>query len=106
MSGYCHLVRFINDSNWAVYNAWDNKPDVLAYYMAGVLTIESDSSIWIGGDGYLTRFDGIDQWTYYTFAHGYDDNATGPITIDEYGNKISLRVYQDIKRNPDFDFKK
>jgi len=25
--------------------------------------------------------------------------------IDEYGNKISLRVYQDIKRNPDLILK-
>jgi len=84
MSGYCDLVRFINDSNWAVYNAWDNKPDIMSYSI-GFLTVDSDNSIWIGA-GNLAWFDGNETWKNYTFRHG-DSDVASTITIDEYGNK-------------------
>ena len=101
MSGWNQLVRFVDDSNWTIYNAWDNQPDILGYSI-GSLTIESDSSIWIGGDDILTWFDGKDTWRYYTFARGYNDNSINAITIDEYGNKwLAVGIY-DHTSFPDY----
>jgi|GEM_PF-1758524 len=85
MSGWCQLVKFIDDSNWVLYNAWDSKPNIEAYGFRVML--ESDTSIWIAGDYFLTWFDGKDTWRYYTFARGNKDNGISDIVVDEYGNK-------------------
>jgi len=85
MSGRNQLVRYVNDTNYKIYNAWDKNSGFIHYYFD--ITIESDSSIWITGDNILTWFDGKETWAYYTFLRGLNDDRTGPMIIDEYGNK-------------------
>ncbi len=83
MSGRCQLVRFVDDANKTIYNAY-NKPDIMSEFI-GFLTVDSDNSIWIGV-GNLAWFDGNETWKNYTFRHGDSDFASA-ITIDNYGNK-------------------
>ena len=85
MSGRNQLVRYVNDTNYKIYNAWYKNSGFIHYYFD--ITIESDSSIWITGDNILTWFDGKETWAYYTFLRGLNDDRTGPMIIDEYGNK-------------------
>jgi len=85
LSGWCRLIKFINESNYIITNGYFDHYDFLPDGFN--LTIESDSSFWLGGNGCFRWYNGNEAYKYYTFRRGIQDDCIGNVIIDEYGNK-------------------
>jgi len=98
-SGWMSLAKIIDESKVIITEGnldyYDFLPDGF------FLTIESDSSFWLGGNDYFRWYDGNESYKYYTFRRGIHDDGVGNVIIDEYGNKW-FPVYDFYQQNPNY----
>ena len=98
-TGWMTLVKFSDESNSIIVESHSDYYDFLSEQFN--ITIESDSSIWIGGNQYLRWYGGEETFILYTFSRGIQDDCVRPIIIDEYGNKW-IAVYDCYNLNANY----
>lgn len=98
--GECTLIRIVDESNFTITLGGLAIDDYLPSNFFGSLAIESDSSIWIGGNEYFRWYNGAESFRIYTFRNGITDDCVDVVYIDENGNKW-LSVRDRYKSNDD-----